>query len=438
MKQEMILRVYPDQPAKKPMRDILGINNTPRLTTKAIQQHDKALFDALHFSHIRFHDAANENPNQQLIDIHRIFPFFHLDENDPENYFFGQTDDYLSLIADSAAQIDFKLGETIDHSGFARLIGVPEDVEKWARICRNIIGHYKNGEMNGMHLNITRVTVWEEPDNKDLFSGTVEDYSAMFCAVYKLLKRDFPDIRVGGPTIIANAYGYLEDFLTICRQNGVRPDYMTATIYGRDMAAVMERIANYREVTTRVGLTGLPIQVAEWHLRPLDWKKTSHMEANGYLSAESAAYAVYFLAEMMDLEDLEVAYYYSWATAIWGVLNFRTDEQDPLPVYYGLQFFQKLAADGCRRITAETEGVRPSAVLAGVTEEGKTRVLVSCFDQEPCTVRCFVGAASGCTLRAVRMDYLEHDCIEGTILAAENGEVAFAHSGRNGVYLLEF
>jgi len=438
MKNEMRICVFPDRPADKPMRDILGINNTPRLTTKAIQEHDKALFDALHFGHIRFHDAANENPNQQLIDIHRIFPLFHLDENDPKNYFFDQTDDYLSMIADSNAQIDFKLGETIDHSGFARLIGVPENIDKWARICRNIIAHYKNGEMNGMHLNITRVTVWEEPDNKDLFSGTVEDYSAMFCAVYKLLKQDFPDIRVGGPSIIANAFQYLEEFLTICKQNGCKPDYITATIYGRELDVVLERIAKYREIAAKVGFSGLPIHIAEWHLRPLDWKKTSHMEANGYLSAESAAYAVSFLTTMLDTEDLEVAYYYSWATAIWGVLNFRSDEYDPLPVYYGLQFFQKLATAGCRRISVTAENLNGATVLAGVTEEGKVRVLVSCFMQEPCTIVCSAGDAESGSFRSVRMDYRESDCTEGTLLRAEDGSFVFAHDGGSGVYLLEF
>jgi len=437
MKQTMRIHLLPEKAAEKPLRDILGINNTPRLTTRAMLEHDKTLFEALNFGHIRFHDAPNENPQQLLMDIHRIFPLFHLDEADSRNYIFSQTDDYLSVIADSRAQIDFRLGETIDHSGNARLIGVPDDIDKWARICRNIIGHYKNGEMDGMHLNITRVTVWEEPDNCDLLTGSVQQYSEMFCAVYKLLKKDFPDLQIGGPTMISNAFRYLEDFLTICKQNGVTPDYITATIYARDLDIVKERIAKYREVAEKVGFFGLPIHITEWHLGPVDWKKTNYMETNGFTSAEAAAYAASTLADMMDIEYVEAAYYYSWATMIWSVLNFRSDDYDPFPVYYGLLFFQKLAVDCTVRVAAEVENGGEARVLAGRTAEGKLRLLVSCYGCEPCTIVCSADTAAVGRLYAIRSDYREADCTTGAVICAENGQFSFEHDGKHGVYLLE-
>ena len=65
----------------------------------------------LNIRHIRHHDAALENPSFELIDVSRIFPLFHLDENDPKNYRFAQTDDYFSVVADMDVEIDFRLGE---------------------------------------------------------------------------------------------------------------------------------------------------------------------------------------------------------------------------------------------------------------------------------------------------------------------------------------
>lgn len=75
------------------MRNILGINNIPRITNKKLFEHDTKRFEELNFAHIRFHDAPIENYGQQIIDIHRIFPLFHLDETKEENYIFAQTDD---------------------------------------------------------------------------------------------------------------------------------------------------------------------------------------------------------------------------------------------------------------------------------------------------------------------------------------------------------
>ena len=183
----MKIKVKPNEKCARPMRDILGMNNVSRITTSVVTEREIPRFDALRLAHIRFHDAPIDNPGQKLLDISRIFPLFHLDEEDERNYFFLQTDDYMRSIAHSDAEIDFRLGETIDHSGNQRLIGVPADIEKWARICRRIIGHYKNGEMHGMHLNIKRISVWEEPNNPKLFSGAVEQYAEMFCAVYRLV-----------------------------------------------------------------------------------------------------------------------------------------------------------------------------------------------------------------------------------------------------------
>ena len=171
----------------KPIRNILGINNLPLVNSARFYSTDKARFDALNFRCVRFHDSALENPGMQLVDISKIFPLFHLDETREENYFFKQTDLYMKSLADSDTEVDFRLGETIDHSRSFAFVNVPTDIDKWARICRNIIGHYKNGEMNGMHLNITRVTVWEEPDTDVLFTGSVEDYAELFIAVYYLL-----------------------------------------------------------------------------------------------------------------------------------------------------------------------------------------------------------------------------------------------------------
>ena len=125
------------------MRDILGINNTPRIPSSSYTEENKKIFDRLSFSYIRHHDASLENSSQQIIDVSRVFPLFHLDETDYRNYYFEDTDNYFSVVKDSDAEWEIRLGETIDHSGFYTRVNMPSDAKKWASICLNIVKHYK-------------------------------------------------------------------------------------------------------------------------------------------------------------------------------------------------------------------------------------------------------------------------------------------------------
>lgn len=438
MSANVTLQVYSDRLAANPMRNILGICNTPRITTLARKKFDTEKFAALNFKYIRFHDAPLENPGQQLIDIHRIFPLFHADETDPRNYFFGQTDDYLAAIPENDAEIDFRLGETIDHSLNARLIGAPADMEKWARICRNIIGHYKNGEMNGFRYNITRVTVWEEPDNSRLFGGTVEQYAEMFCTIYRRLKEDFPDLKIGGPTLMMDQWEFLTSFLTVCQKNGITPDYITATAYTRTPDQLLDYEKRFREHLIALGLPEVPFHFAEWHLGPLDWINP-YAPQHGLRTTRCASFAVSSLIRMMDAKYLEIAYFYAWATGAWGVIDPYNPILTVLPVYYGLDFFQKIAA-ACSERLAVTCDADESLVnaLAGRTPDGKLRLLISCYDCEPCRICCTVPGVNEGKLFAIREDYEEAQCLHPTPIRAENGSFCLEHTGTQGVYLLEF
>ena len=435
----MNIRLFPEQAAQKPMRDILGMNNSPTITSKGNTNFEKPYFEALNLAHLRFHDAALCNAGQQLIDIHRIFPLFHLDETDPRNYFFAQTDDYLRVIADGRAEIDFKLGESIDHSENGRLIDAPEDPDKWARICRNIIGHYKNGEMNGMHLNITRVTVWEEPDGTTtLFRGTVRQYTELFCKVYQLLKADFPDLKIGGPSTRCGNFSYIRDFLSICKENGIMPDYITTTMYIRDIPFMLDTLRDYRKLTDSFGGEHIPCSFGEWHFGPTAWDKCDHVYENGLYTTQNAAFTAAALIELMDVTYLDTVYYYAWGSSSWGVQDkYSTTGRRMLPVYYGLLLYQKVATQ-CTRIALEQESHDGVYALAGKTADGKARLLIACYDAQPCTFTCAVPEAAACTLYTVTGTSKEEDATVGTPLPVENGAATFRTDGNYGVYLLEF
>ena len=432
------ISVYPDKKADKGFRDILGINNIPRITSTAVKTNDKLAFEKLNFGHIRFHDAPLENPGQQLIDIRKIFPLFHLDENDPRNYFFAQTDDYLSYLEGSDAEIDFRIGETIDHSRGAHFISVPDDIEKWARVCRNIVAHYKNGEMNGMHLNITRVTVWEEPDNPILFKGTAEEYAKMFCAVYRLLKKDFPDIKIGGPTtFMPDDTEFFVEALENIKKEGIKPDYITNTTYQRSVENLMQCFADYRKILDDMGFEGVKQSLSEWHLGPIKFALAGKRELNGFSTSKSAAFTVSALVDMMDTDYVDVAYYYCWGLSAWGFIDTRMETRTYYPLYYALILYNNFIKGCTERFvcSADDKNVR---AIAGKTKDGKLGVLISCYECPTNTVSLKIDGAKNCTIKTIGADFNEKLATEGATLETKDGEYSFLHVEDDGVYYLEF
>jgi len=72
------------------LKRLNGIINAVKLTQYG-NPHVCAEYAALEPPYVRYHDAALTNPGAAVMDISRIFPLFHLDEDDPRNYDFRPT-----------------------------------------------------------------------------------------------------------------------------------------------------------------------------------------------------------------------------------------------------------------------------------------------------------------------------------------------------------
>jgi len=419
----------------KKIRNILGMNNSPRIKSNAKIPLEKEYFEKLRIKCVRHHDAAIENPSFELIDIHRIFPFAHLDENDDRNYFFDQTDDYLALIADTDIELEFRLGETIDHSSCARLIQPWEDINKWARVCKKIIDHYKKSEKCGLKLNLTRVCVWEEPDNHRLFAGDVYQYCALFSAVYKLVKKDYPDISVGGPALMGNI-DFLKIFIETAIKNDTVPDFISFNVYTRSIDYMARAVRERSEILNSFGLYDTKLEISEWHLGPLEWELNDNTLIEGFDNAKSAAYCTYSLTALQDEERVETAFYYAWATSIWSVSYMNNLAFTLRPAYYGLLLFQRLGAECADRVDLNFDECANVKFLAGKTTDGKTRLLISCYEKEETEFKIKIGK-SDATLYFVTDEECNTE-IGKYLKSDESGNVVVYHKCENGVYLLEF
>lgn len=423
-----------DNEINKPLREILGICNTPKKNKPTVIGKNLELFNKLNFKYIRHHDASLGNPSHELVDVSRIFPLFHLDETDERNYRFNETDDYFSIVADANAEWEIRLGETIDHSGYATRIQMPPDTEKWARICLKIVKHYiEKG------YNITSVTVWEEPENSVLFTGTVEDYYKLFNSVYNLFKRELPFIRIGGPTCGSHDTKYFADFIALCVKNGTKPDFISQTIYPLSVNVLLNAIAENRKILVNACYGEIPYVLSEWHYGgpgSFIWKVWhGRGEKGNFNKTECATFTATALMKMLDDPLIEKAYYYCWDITPWTPYVIGKNEENA--EYFALYYFQRFIHETSKRVAIECDGGDNFNVIASKTTDGNTYALITASQQIVAPVTITANGKNTCYMYAIREDFTIEEA-ESCVSLAKNddGNFTFEHYTGNAVYLL--
>lgn len=182
--------------ATGPMLPLHGVNNAPM----AYWGKQAAFVDA-GIPFCRTHDTAGAYGGAHFIDIPNIFPDFEADENDPASYDFALTDAWLGTVVASGTEPFYRLGVTIE--GGRRQIKAyhifpPKDYAKWARVAEHVIRHYTEGWANGKTWTMRYWEIWNEPDNPDMWQGTMEQFFDFYRVVSTHLKGRFPHLKFGG------------------------------------------------------------------------------------------------------------------------------------------------------------------------------------------------------------------------------------------------
>ncbi len=175
----------------------------------------------------RTHDIEFPYGSGEYCDIHCIFPDFDKDVNDPFSYNFALTDAYLQAMVQAGTKPFYRLGNSIEPQKIKRHVFPPKDNRKWGEICSHIISHYNDGWADGFHMGIEYWEIWNEPDCADNWQGTVEAYLALYDTASRIIKRDHPDVKVGGCAAAAPSQDICERFLQYVKENHCPFDFFT-------------------------------------------------------------------------------------------------------------------------------------------------------------------------------------------------------------------
>lgn len=317
-------------------------------------------------------------------DISAIFPNFDSDENDPSSYDFACTDESILTTLDAGTETYFRLGQTIEHQIKKHATLPPKDFEKWAAVCEHIIRHYNYGWADGFNLNIEYWEIWNEPDldeddspDKRTWGGTKSQFFDLFEVTAKRLKKNFPELKIGGPAL-AWRETWAEDFLNEMSKRKVPLDFFSWHVYCTTPKKMTEKAERIRKMLDFYGYESAESHLNEWNYIK-GWEEDYIYSIKTMHDEKGAAFTAACVSEAQR-SSIDMLMYYDTRPSIFcGVFDINTCER--LKGFYPLYWYGMLY-DYDREVTADTLP-KDIYALCGVDGGGKTLTIVTYYTDEP-------------------------------------------------------
>ena len=156
----------------------------------------------------------------------------------------------------------------------------PRDMAKWNGLVRAFVSHLKE-RYGSDEIQQWYFEVWNEPDLHNLFfTGTLDEYLALYRNTAEAIKAECAGCKVGGPAS-AMPYAFEEAFERFVSKNNVPADFVSAHAYGVKSGfldadgragtildpspdAVSGRMEHSRELLRQLGRPGMELHFTEW------------------------------------------------------------------------------------------------------------------------------------------------------------------------------
>ena len=339
----------------------------------------------------RLHDVGGGFGGGKFVDIPNVFPDFNADPEDPASYDFTWTDPLITSLMDSKVEPYYRLGVTIENEVWRKAYRVnpPEDPEKWAKICAGVIRHYTKGWANGFEYDIKYWEIWNEPEctngRRVMWTGTWEQYLELYDVTSKLLKAEFPEIKIGGYASIGfyalkemdpestwckNCQSYIDlflQFMQYIKDHNCPMDFFSWHSYDEPKYTAL--YANYvAEKLKEYGYGHAEQHLNEWNCGPQNRDKACH----------AAATAGFLISMQNSPVDIGMFYDARCGTSIYGGL-FNPMTLRPLKSYWAFPAFNELYR---RKDQVEAESDTEDLYVAAAAGDPEGAVLIVNFRNE--------------------------------------------------------
>lgn len=357
------------------IKPLHGVNNGP------VSDHfwidTSRYYKEIGVPYIRLHDT--DLPSQRMVDTRHIFKDFSADENDPSNYDFAFTDVLIGKIKACGAETIYRLGASIEHTEKKYFVFPPDDFEKYARICLNIIRHYNSGWADGFYYDLKYFEIWNEPDlfEKMWDGGTPEQYYKFYEILTKMIKKEYPEAQVGGYAG-CNAYceEYFDGFFEHIKKTGAPIDFFSYHIYADDLRDFVKLNEHVNRKLNAHGYAELPVILDEWNIFTGEFWESIMGEGFEYnrkflferiKNEVGAAFCAASLSLFQNLRIDAAAYYDGQPKMYWcGLFDLYGV---PLKPYYSFVYFGELYRKSSECLCMVGSAQKSSAISFGVEHE---------------------------------------------------------------------
>ena len=406
-------------------------NAAPNLSDRGIWDFTPT-FQKMRFHGARNHDWALWNPGQRIVDTHFVFPLVHLDPADPKNYFFDATDEIIRITQDAGCQVFYRLGTSIEHSGlrpeqkhFNSL--PPKNFNHYSEILAGIVRHYTRGWGDGFHYDIPCWEIWNEAENDPTcWKGSYEEFIQFFVIVLKRLKKEFPELKFGGPAATCFQETLLRQLLKACKTAGVAPDFLSWHGYTSQPDEFIQEPAKMRDLLREEGFPNCQLAITEWHYL-LSWdgiqsnmtpeQRKQAMEGPSSLcDIDSATFNLAVLSGWQDTPLDQAFYYGANPRSPWGFFNHLGQGNKN---YHSMCIFGDFIHAFPSRILTHRKSPGTVYLLGGMADDGNEGLLlVSDYRGEADELCVKIDGMEGAVATAEVLDH-EHDRTAVTVQFAD-------------------
>ena len=176
----------------------------------------------------------------------------------------------------------------------------PKSYDKWGDLISHLVSHfqerYGHDEVASWYFE-----VWNEPDARNFWAGSKEDYFHLYDAAARAVKSVSPNYRVGGPASARSPWD--KSFINYCFTNHTPLDFISTHSYAvrgahhgvvidPDPNSIITRMTGEREMIDQSPMPGLPLHFTEWSssYTPTDFIHDTYLEAAFILSKVKGSY----------------------------------------------------------------------------------------------------------------------------------------------------
>lgn len=205
----------------------IGSGHAPLALRADWQAQLKKAHSELGFRHVRFHGILSY-PMDTLICQNEefLYSFFNADQIFDFLLSIGMKPFIeLSFMPVALASAD----KTVFH--YNSNVTPPKDYKDWATLIHKIVSHWV--ERYGIkEVRQWFFEVWNEPNLKDFWAGTQDEYFKLYRFTVKAIKKVDKSLRVGGPATAKNEW--VADFVKFCEKNDLPADFVSTHHYPTD------------------------------------------------------------------------------------------------------------------------------------------------------------------------------------------------------------